>query len=1034
MENLLSPSENKTLSQLRVNHLATTPMTPAGNIVDMQGSISQSTPQNSLMDCQINVTPEVVQQRNLKYAEQVEISCNIENIENTNENDVLKNSEEDADLIKDNEEIKISDNVENDAKDQESLIDLENQAEQSSDEYINPRGVRFTSNQELIPLVPYGISCVRELFRFLISLCNPHDKQNTEIMIHLGLTLLTVALEIGADSVGKYSTLLALAKNELSRNLFSLMSTERLSIFAADLQVAFLLFESLRTHLKFQLEYYLTKLTEIIISDSPKITYEHKEISLDNIVQLWRVPGLVTELYINYDCDFYCSNLFEDLTKLLAKNTFPVASGVYHTHLLSLDALLTIIESIEQHCNNNNSERSVESGALKNEEKTYSDVENIDSFIGSTISSRQKVSEKLPSRDDLMAVKNIKKWLPQGTEYFNQKPKKGIQFLQEHGVLKPDLDPDEIVHFLRENPGLEKKMIGEYISGRNNLQVLEAFVKMFDFIDLRIDEALRLYLETFRLPGEAPLISLLMEHFAEHWHKCNGEPFANADAAFTLAYAVIMLNVDQHNHNVKRQNIPMTSDEFKRNLKKVNGGNDFDQDMLDAIYNSIKNEEIVMPAEHTGIVRENYLWKVLLRRGVSKDGLYIHVPNGAFDYDLFSLIWGPTVAALSFVFDKSDDANIYQRAMKGFEKCAFISAHFGMCSNFDTLILTLCKFTMLHNQSKNIYNLAIQFGSSVKSQIALKTVFNLVHQHGDILREGWKNILDLILALYSYKMLPKSLMEAEDFIEPSGKISLILETTQSQKTETGLLSSLYSYMLSSENLSQKVPSPAEEEYIDLAKKCIKECNLEQVITDSKFLHLESLQEMIKALTEFSRGPDGHKSLGLNYNENISVFFLELLLKVVIQNRDRVMTIWNVVRDHLYTLVMGASSCDYQLLLERSVIGLLRLAIRLMRNEEMSPTVLQSLRMLLLLKPAVLFRISRQVSFGLYELLKTSAQNIHTDTDWSIIFTLLECVGAGAQPPKIVTEENHTEQGTKSEGECPVRIAWNFFNADFKHTF
>lgn len=170
-----------------------------------------------------------------------------------------------------------------------------------------------------------------------------------------------------------------------------------------------------------------------------------------------------------------------------------------------------------------------------------------------------------------------------------------------------DFDPQEVVLFLRENPALDKKMIGEYISGRNNLQVLEAFVKMFDFTDMRIDEALRMYLETFRLPGEAPLISLVMEHFADHWHvgvfayfcnfillknfflqKCNGEPFAHADAAFTLAYAIIMLNVDQHNHNVKKQNNPMTAEEFKKNLKKVNGGDDFDQDMLDEIYNAIK--------------------------------------------------------------------------------------------------------------------------------------------------------------------------------------------------------------------------------------------------------------------------------------------------------------------------------------------------------------------------------------------------------------------------------------------------------------
>lgn len=38
----------------------------------------------------------------------------------------------------------------------------------------------------------------------------------------------------------------------------------------------------------------------------------------------------------------------------------------------------------------------------------------------------------------------------------------------------------------------------------------------------------------------------------------NGEPFVNVDAAFTLAYAVIMLNTDQHNNNAKKQNVPMT--------------------------------------------------------------------------------------------------------------------------------------------------------------------------------------------------------------------------------------------------------------------------------------------------------------------------------------------------------------------------------------------------------------------------------------------------------------------------------------------
>lgn len=79
-----------------------------------------------------------------------------------------------------------------------------------------------------------------------------------------------------------------------------------------------------------------------------------------------------------------------------------------------------------------------------------------------------------------------------------------------------------------------------------------------------------------------------------------------------------------------------------------------------------RSEEIVMPAEQTGLVRENYLWKVLLRRGASKDGAFIHAPNGLFDHDLFSLIWGPTVAALSYIFDKSNDVTIYQKAISGF--------------------------------------------------------------------------------------------------------------------------------------------------------------------------------------------------------------------------------------------------------------------------------------------------------------------------------------------------------------------------------
>ena len=94
--------------------------------------------------------------------------------------------------------------------------------EEPLEEYVNTQGVRFMPLQQH---TPYGSLCVRELFRFLVSICSPLDKQNTEIMTHLGLSLLQVALEISADAISNFPSLLALAKDDLSRNLILVSTT-----------------------------------------------------------------------------------------------------------------------------------------------------------------------------------------------------------------------------------------------------------------------------------------------------------------------------------------------------------------------------------------------------------------------------------------------------------------------------------------------------------------------------------------------------------------------------------------------------------------------------------------------------------------------------------------------------------------------------------------------------------------------------------------------------------------------------------------
>ena len=203
------------------------------------------------------------------------------------------------------------------------------QSEQESD-YVNPRGVRFIQdgpNGVNAANIPYGLPCVRELLRFLISLIN---SKNSDNMISMGLNLITIGLESGIDHISSYQSLLAYVKDDLCKNLYNLVLTERLAIYASVLRVSFLLFESLRGHLKLQLEHFFTKLMEIIMSESNKIPQEQKEMTIDYFLQMLRIPGFAIEMYLNYDCSLNCSNLFEELTKLLSKvslKTFILSLG-----------------------------------------------------------------------------------------------------------------------------------------------------------------------------------------------------------------------------------------------------------------------------------------------------------------------------------------------------------------------------------------------------------------------------------------------------------------------------------------------------------------------------------------------------------------------------------------------------------------------------------------------------------------------------------------------------------------------------------
>lgn len=66
------------------------------------------------------------------------------------------------------------------------------------------------------------------------------------------------------------------------------------------------------------------------------------------------------------------------------------------------------------------------------------------------------------------------------------------------------------------------------------------------------------------------------------------------EAAYVLAYSVILLNTDSHNPQVKKR---MTKTDFVRNNRGINDGSDLPEDLLNAIYDEIQLNEIRMKDE-----------------------------------------------------------------------------------------------------------------------------------------------------------------------------------------------------------------------------------------------------------------------------------------------------------------------------------------------------------------------------------------------------------------------------------------------------
>ncbi|KAJ3581989.1 hypothetical protein NHX12_016011, partial [Muraenolepis orangiensis] len=186
------------------------------------------------------------------------------------------------------------------------------------------------------------------------------------------------------------------------------------------------------------------------------------------------------------------------------------------------------------------------------------------------------------------------KQMAMGRKKFNMDPKKGIRFLIDSSLLKNTRD--DIAQFLYKGEGLNKTAIGDYLGERDdfNLQVLDAFVQLHEFTDLNLVQALRQFLWSFRLPGEAQKIDRMMEAFAGRYCHCNPGVFQSTDTCYVLSFAVIMLNTSLHNPNVKDK---PSVQRFTTMNRGINDGGDLPEDLLRNLYDSIKNEPFKIPED-----------------------------------------------------------------------------------------------------------------------------------------------------------------------------------------------------------------------------------------------------------------------------------------------------------------------------------------------------------------------------------------------------------------------------------------------------
>jgi hypothetical protein len=188
---------------------------------------------------------------------------------------------------------------------------------------------------------------------------------------------------------------------------------------------------------------------------------------------------------------------------------------------------------------------------------------------------------------------------------FNKTPT--MAALREHAPSNSVVSASDAAKFLRSAPGVDPSAIGHLLgsSDADGVAVIRAYLENFDFANDFIDEALRKFMSTFRIPGEAQQIDRLTECFAKRFIELNpnfgGEKIEKkVDCATIIAFAIIMLNTDAHNPMVDLK-MRMTREDFLNMALDTPETRGLDEELIRGIYDRVTREEIILSADKRAI-------------------------------------------------------------------------------------------------------------------------------------------------------------------------------------------------------------------------------------------------------------------------------------------------------------------------------------------------------------------------------------------------------------------------------------------------